>query len=174
MPLITRLYTPRDLGVLAVYAALLGIISVAASLRFDIAIPMPENDEDGANLLAAALVSTTGISLVVGIITVSAPEPIVAWLRTPELSTYLWLLPIGVFFAGCSSALQFWATRKKAFTRIARTKIEQSLGATGVQIGLGSVGVRPLGLIIGQIINGGAGFFSLGRRAISEDKIVLR
>lgn len=174
MPVLTRLYTPRDMGVLAVYAALLGIISVAACLRLDIAIPLPKSDEDGANLLAAALVSTVSISVAVGIVAASAPDSIAHWLRTPELSSYLWLLPIGVFFAGGSNALQFWATRKKAFARIARTKIEQSVGATSVQIGLGSFGVRSIGLIIGQIISGGTGFFSLGRRALREDRATLR
>ena len=45
LPLLTRLYTPDDFSVLAVYAALLGIISVVACLRLEIAIPMPNIPE---------------------------------------------------------------------------------------------------------------------------------
>jgi O-antigen/teichoic acid export membrane protein len=32
-PILTRLYTPEDFGVLAVYASLLGILSTVAALR---------------------------------------------------------------------------------------------------------------------------------------------
>ena len=38
---ITRLYTPADFSVLAVYGSLLTIISVLACLRFEVAIPLP-------------------------------------------------------------------------------------------------------------------------------------
>ena len=174
LPVLTRLYTPRDLSILAVYAALLGIISVAVCLRLDIAIPLPESDTDGANLLASALSSTIVISVVVAIVSVAAPHHIARLLRTPEISSHLWLLPIGVFFAGCSSALQFWATRKRAFARIARAKIEQSVGGVSVQIGLGWLGITPIGLVIGQVIHSGAGFFGLGRKALIEDKVALQ
>lgn len=174
LPLLTRLYAPSDLGLLAVYTALLGILSIAACLRFDIAIPLPASDADAASLLAAALVSSAAVSLVVGAVSIFAAAPIASLLKTPELSSYLWLLPIGVFFTSVSSALQFWATRKRAFARIARVRIEQAIGGVGVQVGLGIVGMKPIGLIIGQVVNGGAGVLGLARRAVKEDKLAMQ
>jgi O-antigen/teichoic acid export membrane protein len=55
LPIVTRLYTPADFSVLAVFASLLSIVSVAACLRFDVAIPIPEHDAEAVNLLALAL-----------------------------------------------------------------------------------------------------------------------
>jgi O-antigen/teichoic acid export membrane protein len=174
LPVLTRLYTPRDLSILAVYAALLGIISIAACLRFDIAVPLPEADTDGANLLAAALGSASVVSLLLGIVCAAVPQRIAAALNAPDLAQYLWLLPIGVFFTSWSSGLQYWATRKKAFARIARTRVEQSVGGVGVQIGLGWLDLKPIGLIIGQVISGGAGVVGLGRRALMTDRLALK
>lgn len=47
-PLLTRLYTPEDFGLLAVYASLLGLIAVIASLRYELAIPLPTDDTEAA------------------------------------------------------------------------------------------------------------------------------
>lgn len=54
-PIITRLYTPEDFGVLAVYSSLLGILSTVAALRYELAIPLSEKDEDAAALLKIAM-----------------------------------------------------------------------------------------------------------------------
>ncbi|MFH4122330.1 translocase, partial [Acinetobacter baumannii] len=38
LPFITRLYSPSDFSIFAVYASILGILTVASCLRFEIAI----------------------------------------------------------------------------------------------------------------------------------------
>ena len=38
LPVLTRLYTPADFSVLAVFSGILSVVSVAACLRFDIAV----------------------------------------------------------------------------------------------------------------------------------------
>ncbi len=40
-PLVTRLYTPADFGVLGVFSAFLGILGIAVTLRYELAIPLP-------------------------------------------------------------------------------------------------------------------------------------
>ena len=39
-PILTRLYSPEDFGLLSVYAGLLGILGVIASLRYQLATPL--------------------------------------------------------------------------------------------------------------------------------------
>ena len=41
LPLITRLYTPEDFSVLAVYSSILGIVAGVACLRLDVASQCP-------------------------------------------------------------------------------------------------------------------------------------
>ena len=93
LPLLTRLYTPEDFSVLAVYASIFGIISVTACLRLEIAIPLPERDEDAANLLALALCSSVGIASLSAVIVWLIPVQIIDLIAQPKLLPYLWLLP---------------------------------------------------------------------------------
>ena len=48
-PLLTRIYTPDDFGVLAVYGSIVNIAVVLSSLRFEFAIPLPEQEDVTAN-----------------------------------------------------------------------------------------------------------------------------
>lgn len=174
LPFLTRLYTPHDFEILAVYAGLLVILSGAACLRFDIAIPLPESNEDAANVLAIALVAATGTSIVISIPVLLFPDAIAGWLRQPGLAGYLWMLPIGVAMAASYSALQFWAMREKAFGAIARTRMSQAVGAIGIQTGLGWLGLAPFGLLLGQMISAGAGVVGLAGRVVAGDRSVFR
>jgi len=164
LPLLTRLYSPQDFSLLAVYVGLLGIISAAACLRFDIAIPLPEKDEDAANVLVLALMLASTVSALLAIPIVLIPERVAAWIGQPKIAGYLWLLPIGVLLAGSYNAMQFWATRKKDFPAIARTRVFQSVGGAATQVGMGMMGYTPLGLMVGQMLNSGAGGFGLALR----------
>jgi O-antigen/teichoic acid export membrane protein len=44
-PLLTRLYTPADFGVLAVYVSIVSILVVVASLRYEVAINVPGHNK---------------------------------------------------------------------------------------------------------------------------------
>jgi len=170
LPVITRLYTPNDFSVLAVYAALLAILSVVACLRFDIAIPLPEADVDAVNILAVALLLSITISALVSVPFIFMPEFISSQLNHPRLAQYLWLVPLGVFLNSSNIALQYWIVRRKKFSTIAKTRIGQSTGGAGTQLIFGWLGLTPLGLILGQMISSGAGIFSLGYSAAVDDK----
>lgn len=166
LPLLTRLYTPEDFSVLAVYAALLGIISVVACLRLEIAIPMPKDDGPAINLLLLGLVFSTAVAALTSLALLLFAGPIAALLKQPGLRPYFWMLPLGVWLAGVCTAIQFWFTRKKRFSVIAQTRMAQAIGGAGVQVGFGLLGkFGPFGLLLGQMMAAGIGVFKLGRLA---------
>lgn len=174
MPLLTRLYSPADFGILALFSALLGMISVVASLRYQIAIPLPEQDAQAANLLALALICLVFITAFTSGASLLFPNEIASLMKAPALAGYLWLLPIAVAATGAYGVFQYWATRKKAFNHIARTRVEQSLGGLGLQFAMGLKNASALGLIVGQIVSNGAGFWGLARRAYRLDREALQ
>lgn len=174
LPILTRLYTPAEFSVLAVYVSLLAILSVSACLRMEIAIPMPERDEDAASLLALALCSSAGVALLAGVAVMLFPEWISTRLGVPTIEPYLWMVPLGIWIASTYAAVQYWSTRKKKFPRIALTRMTQALGGAGTQIGAGLAGMGPFGLLFGHMISGGLGVFGLARDAWREDRGALR
>ena len=64
LPFITRLYSPEDFSRLAVYTSLLGIFSVVACLRYEIAIPLPNNDDEAEQLLIISIINSFVFSVV--------------------------------------------------------------------------------------------------------------
>ncbi|MBC7215028.1 MAG: oligosaccharide flippase family protein [Burkholderiaceae bacterium] len=175
LPLITRLYTPEDFSILAIFSSIVAITSVAACLRLEIAIPLPEKDEDAANLLFLALVFCTFISLVIGAAIFLFPKEIVTLVNQPKFEPYLWTIPLGVWLTSSYSAVQLWATRNKYFFSIAKTRMLQTCGSVGLQISIGLLSsIGALGLLLGQLIYCGAGTFGLIRTGWKDSKALFK
>lgn len=172
LPFLTRLYTPEDFTVLATYASILGIIASIACLRFEIAIPIPKEQESAIHLFALSVISVVSITLLTWF-TIVIGEDWINKLTNQRLVGYLWLLPIGVFFIGLYNALQYWMTREKAFPIVAKTRMTQSISGAATQLGLGYAGISPLGLLLGQLISSGAGIFGLSRYFSKEYKELI-
>ena len=161
LPIITRLYSPEGFALFAVYASILSILAVAICLRFEIAIPLPEKDEDALSLVILAMLSNVGLTLLIALSILLFQDSILSVIQQPQLAPFIWFIPIGVFFAGLYNALQYWTTRKKQFSTIAKTRMTQSIASSSVQIGGGYSGFGAFGLILGQVINLSAGIIRL-------------
>lgn len=170
LPLITRLYTPEDFSILAIFSSVVAIASVAICLRLEIAIPLPERDEDAANLFALATGSCTLFSALCAVLLWAFSDEFIASVNQPGLRPYVWILPLGIWLSGTYSSIQFWSTRKKRFPAIAQTRMSQTLGSVIAQIGFGFFAtLGAAGLLVGQLISFGAGLLRLGRFAWHND-----
>ena len=170
LPALTRIYSPTDFSVLAVYVSLVTVASVSACLRLDIAIPMPHHDDEAANLLMIALCSCTAISLIACTLVALFPREIDRMTGHVGLRPYLWLVPLGIWLTSVYAAVQFWATRKKRFAAIAKTRLSQTVGGLSLQLLFGCIGLGPVGLLIGNLVSNGAGVAGLCRGALKRDK----
>ena len=88
LPFLTRIYSPTDFSLLAIYAAIIGILTAVSCLRYDIAIPLPDSDEDGMALLSVALVATFLVSLLCTLLVVLAPETLAHLIGQPTLGLH--------------------------------------------------------------------------------------
>ena len=174
LPLLTRLYSPEDFALLAVYVAIIGIATVVSCLRYNIAIPLPEDDADGMALLAVALIAATGISALLALPVLLAPARTAALLGQPGLAPYLWMVPLGVFLASAYNALQYWASRKKRFGLVTRTRMTRAVGGIGTQAAIGAAAPSPFGLVFGHMLYGGLGVVGLARDLWRQDRAILR
>ncbi len=53
-PILTRLYSPAEFGELALFMRITGFISAVATLRYELAIPLPKEDKDAYLLYRVA------------------------------------------------------------------------------------------------------------------------
>jgi O-antigen/teichoic acid export membrane protein len=156
-PFITRLFSPEDFGILAVFTSVVGVIAVVICLRYDAAIMLPASDEDAANLLAGSI----GIATVISILSIPAiwwlGPTVASWLNQPTLAKYLWLVPPVLFFGGMGTghpALNAWALRKKRYAIIASTRVADSTITAAGQLGAGWTGFATAGSLIGATLIG--------------------
>lgn len=164
LPILTRLYSPSDFSVLAVFSSMLAIVSVAACLRFDIAIPLPEHGDKAFALVVLALLGAVCVAAVTAIAVLNAPSWIAGKVGRPELEPFLPWLPLGILMAGTYSAIQNWFVRERHFSLIARSRVVQAGASAGAQVGIGLVGSGPFGLVLGYLLNTGAACVGLGYR----------
>ncbi len=173
LPIATRLYSPADFSVLAVFASVVSIISVAACLRFDVAVSVAGTDEEAANLLVLSLAFTLLISLIFAVMVAIIPQSVLLQLSLVAISPYLWLLPLGILQAGAYSAFQGWFIRKSNFSLISRSRVGQSTAMAGGQIGFGVAGAAPVGLLLGYMLNSAVGCIVFGRKVFVQEASLL-
>jgi O-antigen/teichoic acid export membrane protein len=165
-PLLTRLYKPEDFGLLAVYASLLALIGVVSSLRYELAIPLPEDDGEAANVAALSLILVGASTVLTGILVALLGPVIADALGVPGLSSYLWLLPVGVLMSGAYTVFNYWAIRTKRFSTIASTKLRQAIATIAIQLAAFKLGI--IALLFGQVAGQGVGTTALGRPALDS------
>ena len=166
VPFLTRLYAPEDFGMIAVYMSLLALLGILSGLRYELAIPLPEEEVEAANLLALSLILISITSSLSLLIVCSLATPIADLLGIPALSNHLWLLPIGVGLAGVYRTFNYWAIRQKNFSAVSGTQIKQAIAIATIQLACFKLG--GLGLILGQTCSQGIGCFSLSNSALSS------
>ena len=174
LPVVTRLYTPVEMSVLAVFASLLQTLYASICLRFDVALSMPENDEDAINLLALGAFFAVVLSGVIALILLALPASAYDSFGHPELAELIWFLPPSLALAGIYSLMQLWYVRRKGFGPIARSRMVQAGSGAATQIALGLLRTGPFGLLLGYAINFSAGSILLGTRFLRGESALLR
>lgn len=169
LPFLTRLYSPADFSLLAVYIAILTMAQVVVCLRIEIAIPLPEDDQEAANLFTLAVSFALSLSILSGLLILFFGDHFFELIGQPLLEPYAWLLPFGIAFAGLYASMQYWSTRKSRFSAVARTRMAQSGAGLGTQFGLAWLGTGAIGLLAGHTVMAGAGVFNLARHAWKSD-----
>jgi O-antigen/teichoic acid export membrane protein len=147
-PLLTRLYSPSDFGVFAVYTACLYVFSSVATLRNEIAIPGTHSDNDAMVLTVACIYIL--ICYTVFLVVMSGMAAFS--LHANELARYWYLLPIGVFLSGLYNVSMYARLRTSNHTLVSKTKFSQAVMGAIAQIALAFTGIGPVGLIVGQIL----------------------
>ena len=170
-PLLTRLYSPTDFGVLVIYSSFLGILGAVTSLRYEWAIPLPKHDADAATLVALsgfALIISTAL-IAVGVVFFG--ETLFSRLNEVHAIAYRWLIPIGAFAVGMYQILNYWAIRYRHFKSVAKTKISQGVSMSITQLTLGYFSLGPLGLLLGDIVGRAMGVVGLSTMMLRKERI---
>ncbi|PKL57169.1 MAG: polysaccharide biosynthesis protein [Methanomicrobiales archaeon HGW-Methanomicrobiales-6] len=174
MPIITRLYLPSEMGILAVYSSVLAIFSVGATLRYEFAYALPKENEDAINLFGLCLILLCITTIGFALILLFGRDLLINAFDLDAIKQYSWLLLIGFFGMGLYTMLNYWAIRQRDYKRITYTKINQGAGGSVCKILLGILAFGPVGLILGHIVSQIAGITTLARAMWRKERNNLK
>lgn len=173
-PILTRLYQPDDFGLLAVFISIFSILVAVNSLRYELAIPLADDQDTAASLVVLVLALVVLTTIIFGIVFVLFGDQLARLVRVPELSAYTGLLLLSLLGGGFYQALSYWAIRQKAFSPIARTKFAQNFGMAATQLILGLLQAGIGGLLFGHAVGQFGGTLTLARLAWRENRSAVR
>lgn len=152
-PILTRIYTPEDFGVFALFFAITAIFGSIANGRYELAIMLPKKDEDAINIFALGFIITVAISILLLILVIEFHDYFLSLLSNEEIGIWLYFVPITVFFTGVWNILNYFNNRKKQYKDIAKATIIKSIILAIVQLSVGFIKQGAAGLISGQILS---------------------
>jgi O-antigen/teichoic acid export membrane protein len=153
---LTRLYTPNDFGILGFYMAIVSIVSIIASLRYDMAIVIAAEKSMAINLLILSILLILGTFVAAILVCV----PLLDHFFSSEIRRFWFLLPLGIIAESLYYPFSYWLIRGKQFKTIAVNRIIMSVTTAGVQLGLASFTLIP-GLIVGRVTGGFSSIISI-------------
>jgi len=173
-PVLTRLYSPGDFGILAVYTAILILSLNFSSFRYEFAIPISEDNQTAVDLFVLCVVIIILMSLLSFFGIFIFYDILCLIPQIGSLGQYFWLLPVGFLFNGSYHIVNYWAIRERKYSAIALTRISQGFSGLITQLVLGFFKFGSFGLIVGQIIGQCAGLMTLAKQFWANNKLYVR
>ncbi|WP_344981935.1 lipopolysaccharide biosynthesis protein [Compostibacter hankyongensis] len=165
--ILARIYPPEDFGILAVYTALVQIFTSIANLRYEFTIPLPKEDEDAINLSFLSIIIAISVSLLLLMAFILFTKPILHLIGGEKLGNWIFFVPLSIFLGGLYNMLNYFSVRFKKYKTIAGSNILKAGTGAVFQSGLGIVGLRHSGLIIGNILSNLSGNLKMIRHFLS-------
>jgi len=173
-PILTRIYTPEDFGIFALYMSLLSIVAVIATGRYELAVILPKNKKESINIVAISFLISLIISICLFVLVLLFNKEITLLIGTPEISNWLYLMPLSVLLVGFYQSLNYWNNKNKQYKTMAKSKIYQSASVGSTNLTLGFIELSKFGLIIGQLFGQIIAFFILLKSFIKNDMNYLQ
>ena len=145
-PFVLTLYSLDDFGVWGAFVAIVGIPGAVSCLCYDLAILLPERDEDAANVLGLAALAAVGVAGLTLVAMLLAGGWLCSRLHVPV--GYLYLAPGCVLVVGLSQALNSWAARGRRFGLMATARASADAVIRAGQVAAAMVGFRHAGGLI--------------------------
>ncbi|SHF15448.1 Membrane protein involved in the export of O-antigen and teichoic acid [Bacteroides luti] len=147
LPVIARLYSPDELGILALFLGIEGLLSVIANGKYDSAIVLSKSKSMAANTFNLCFLINAVFSLLILIVLLLGSHQILSILHYESLEGVIYYLPFFVFIVAFAQASIFWFNYNKRFALTARYTLWQGLINNGLKVGSGFLKAGLMGLV---------------------------
>ena len=95
-PILTRLYSPEDFGVFALFLSLTSLFAVIATGKYDLAIIIPRKDIEAKYLIILSLIISFFVILLVLVLVFTQYDLIKSLFPKVTVYDWLYILPISI------------------------------------------------------------------------------
>ena len=150
-PVITRLFTPEDVGGFTFLISIAGGIGLIATLRYEMAIILPKDNRDSVNLAFLSLMIAFFVSALSTILLFVADRFLFPGsVMNPSYKQWIWLFPLLIFLMGANNVFQQWFNHKGEYKTLAYSKVITSGFNNLITLLMGFAGMGALGLWLGN------------------------
>lgn len=171
-PVLTRLYTPEEFGLLGFFVAVSALLSTVSTGRYEDALLAPEDKREAVNVLALSGVLSLATALC-SILLLLWRRDLAQALGEPAMAPFLGLVAPSVLALSWSRLAETWLTRSSRFSPVSRARVAQSGVAAPLQIAMGWTRNGPAGLIYGLLAGQLAAAFYLFVRIVRLDSALF-
>jgi O-antigen/teichoic acid export membrane protein len=149
-PIMSRLFTTSQYGVLGLYMSISGLIGVIAYSHYTQAIMVAKGDEDAKQIIWFTIFFCAVISIATYLVLFFMGY-FSNLLEKSAVGNWVFLIPVSIFFNGINATVLLWANRIKQYKALASNRVIQALSTIVVQIILGITLKNETGLLMGLI-----------------------
>lgn len=150
VPLLGRLYGPAEFGELGAVIAVVSLASVVVHGRYQMAIPVAENEQDAQALLAVSCVLTLVLTVPVVVCICLVAVPSMSGMAAVQLAAVAIVI---TWLTAIIDVLNYWRSHSRRFGVTARNAVIRSISTVATQLAIGPISAA--GLLMGTVVGSG-------------------
>jgi O-antigen/teichoic acid export membrane protein len=173
-PILTRIYTPEDFGLFALYGGILMILSVMATGKYELAITIPKNNIEAKNIVILSITISIVLSILTLLLLFIFSNNFTDLLKNEYLENLLFLLPVSILSVGFYQSMSYYTNRESKFKRLAVSKVVQSLSVASISLFFGYIVYLDYGMILGSVFGQLVATIVLVKLVLDDNKNFLK
>ncbi len=168
-PVITRLFSQAEFGILGIFVAGSAILAVVFTGGYDQAIVLPRSDRRARSVLGVVILIALGM-LIISLLILAILE--ITGMTIPvihEIDNFIWLLPASAAAIALSNGLTQFHLRSASVGRIANSHVLKASSLVLIQLSALIANFGALTLVFSRLISNWAQFTLLSKDVITKN-----
>ena len=149
-PVLTRLYTPSDFGLLALFLGMVGCVMPAVCGKFEVAMVVAKTTRESEQLLGISILVAFMVSLLTFFGVWVYRDWLVQIIDAGGLGQWVLLAPLALFLGGVLRSFNYYSNCLGEYQTLSRSKILAAFISVALSIALGWFGLH-YGLLLSSI-----------------------
>lgn len=173
-PILTRLYSPEDFGLFALYFSVVSVVSTISSGKYEKAVMLAENDEEALDIIKLCLLLVGVIAFSSFLVFLVFGDWIIYKMGGANIRSWFYFIPITILASSFYNIINLWFVRKKEYKNLSSNRVIKSAVTGTSNIGLGMMGFGSFGLVFSEAFSQSLATIFFGKKLWSENKTYLK